>query len=99
MQQGNSLLQRALYFLRRRQRAYIELFPTKGQNTQIVLADLARFCRARQTTGHKDPYIAARLDGRREVFLRIQHHLRLDDAALWQLYDGRPHPENTNNGE
>ena len=52
----------------------------------IVLDDLAKFCRAHESTGHSDPAVAARLDGRREVWLRIQQHLRLTDAQLWQLY-------------
>lgn len=34
--------------------------------------------------------MAGRLDGRREVFLRIQQHLQLSDDDLWSLYDGRP---------
>lgn len=54
----------------------------------IVLSDLARFCRAHSSTGHADPHIAARLDGRREVWLRIQNHLRLTDDELWQLHGG-----------
>jgi len=55
---------------------------------QTVLVDLQRFCRANTSTAHPDPYMAARLDGRREVWLRLQQHLRLDDETLWKLYGG-----------
>lgn len=57
-----------------------------GPRAEVVLKDLAKFCRAHTSTGHKDPYIAARLDGRREVFLRIQAHLKLSDDDLWKLF-------------
>lgn len=54
-----------------------------------VLKDLARFCRAHESTGSKDALIAARLDGRREVWLRIQQHLNMNPDQLWELYSGR----------
>jgi len=33
--------------------------------------------------------VQSKLDGRREVWLRIAHHLNLPEAQLWALYDGR----------
>ena len=54
----------------------------------FVLRDLAQFCRAHNTTYHQDAAVAQRLDGRREVWLRIQHHLKLTDEKIWQLYTG-----------
>jgi hypothetical protein len=57
---------------------------------QTVLKDLARFCRAHESTAHPDPHVAARLDGRREVWLRIAQHLNLTPDQLWELYSGRP---------
>jgi hypothetical protein len=71
-------------FLRQRQTAYQTTFA--GPGGERVLADLAKFCRAYKTTYHEDPYIAARLDGRREVFLRVQAHLQLNDEQLWKLF-------------
>jgi len=56
---------------------------------QRVLKDLAKFCRALESTFNPDPHIAAKLDGRREVFLRIQSHLQLTDDELWSLYGER----------
>lgn len=49
-----------------------------GAPGQAVLADLARFCRADQTTFHPDPRVHALMEGRREVWLRIKEHLDLD---------------------
>jgi hypothetical protein len=51
-----------------------------------VLADLAHFCRANESTFHPDPHVRCQLDGRREVWLRIQNHLRLTDDELFEIY-------------
>lgn len=85
------MLRRAKQFLTHRARAYRRLFNITNQDAEFVLADLAKFCRAHSSTAHKDPYIAARLDGRREVWLRLQQHLQLDDDTLWALIGG-PQP-------
>jgi hypothetical protein len=52
----------------------------------MVLEDLAKFCRAHESTFHAEERVAGRLDGRREVWLRIQQHLQLSEDALWKLY-------------
>lgn len=64
-------------------------------DAEIVLKDLARFCRAHRSTavysqvrGTLDPLASARLDGRREVWLRIVEHLHLDDRFLVNLREG-----------
>lgn len=75
-------------FLSGRKGAYCRTFNLESRDAQAVLIDLSRFCRAHKSTAHPDPHMAARLDGRREVFLRIQQHLNLDDETLWQLYAG-----------
>lgn len=75
-------------FLNRRKQAYQLTFQLHQPANVIVMDDLARFCRANESTGHADPYIAARLDGRREVWLRIQQHLHLTEEQLMQLYSG-----------
>jgi hypothetical protein len=61
---------------------------------QEVLKDLARFCRAHESTFHADPRAHAMAEGRREVWLRIQQHLNLSPDQLWELYSGRPAQEN-----
>ena len=72
-------------FLTTRGQAYRATF--SGPEGEKVLADLARFCRAHESTFNENPDVARQLDGRREVFLRIQHQLQLTDGQLWDLYD------------
>lgn len=79
------LVQRAREFLHARRIAYVATFSTPMSTD--VLKDLAKFCRAHKSTAHTDPYLAARLDGRREVWLRIQSHLQLSDDDLWKLHN------------
>lgn len=62
----------------------------RAPTADAVLKDLARFCRAHESTAHENPHVAARLDGRREVWLRIAQHLNLSPDQLWELYSGRP---------
>ena len=76
-------LNRFFDFLRRRQTAYRTVF--SGPVAEIVLADLAVFCRATTSTFHPDPRVHAVAEGRREVWLRIQNHLNLSDEQLLEL--------------
>jgi hypothetical protein len=78
------LIDQALQFLRRRGHAYRQTFV--GPLGDEVLADLAKFCRATETTFHLDARAHALAEGRREVWLRIQHHLKLTDDDLWKRY-------------
>lgn len=82
----SEFLQRARDFLRGRQKSYQRTFNPANRDANAVLVDLAQFCRAHESTFHPDDRAAARLDGRREVWLRMQHHLQLSDEALWRLY-------------
>jgi hypothetical protein len=66
-----------------------------SRDAEIVLKDLARFCRAHQSTavfsrirGSLDPLASARADGRREVYLRIVENLHLDERFLVNLREG-----------
>lgn len=73
-------------FLRIRKRNYQLAF---GQPAgQEVLIDLAKFCRADQSCFDPDPRVHAALEGRREVWLRIQQHLNLTPQQLTALYSG-----------
>lgn len=75
--------------LRERQYCYQQTF--KGVYGQAVLKDLARFCRAHESTFNEGSDRASALaEGRREVWLRLQHHLQLTPDQLWELYSGRP---------
>jgi hypothetical protein len=73
------VFQEALDKLRLRKRAY-EGIP------HDVRVDLARFCRAFTTCFDPDPRIHAVLEGRREVFIRMQQHWDLQPAQLAELY-------------
>lgn len=60
-------------------------------HAKAVLMDLRQFCRASETCvvvakdGHIDTHATILAEGRREVLLRIQHYLNLDDDALMKL--------------
>jgi hypothetical protein len=70
----------------RRKGAYRDLF--KGPVSNIVLADLAHFCRAYKTThAIGDPTGSAQLEGRRQVWLRIQEHIHASDAHIRRLIE------------
>src|ERR1017187_600034 len=63
--------------------------------TQEMLIDLAQFCRANETClvldsgGRVDDAFTKILEGRREVWLRIQQHLNLNTTQLYFLYTGK----------
>jgi len=76
--------EQAREFLARRRTAYAKTF--NGVFADEVLADLAKFCRANETTFHPDERVHAVLEGRREVWLRIQQHLNLSDEDLWRIF-------------
>jgi hypothetical protein len=77
-----------LAYLGRRRTAYARTFETP--HAQVVLEDLAGFCRANETTFHEDARAAALLEGRREVWLRIQQHLNMSPEELFRLSTGEP---------
>jgi hypothetical protein len=54
---------------------------------QPVLRDLAKFCRANETCFDPDPRIHAALEGRREVWNRIQYHILLPPSELYAIYN------------
>lgn len=82
----NEILQRAKDFLNVRKRAYEFTFNIESVDAKMVLKDLAKFCRADETCFHENDRAHAVLEGRREVWLRIQKHLNLSSEELWELY-------------
>lgn len=79
-----------------RRLAYRRLFLTEdgrpNPDASVVLADLKRFCRAEGTTlivsptsGQVDPLAMAHAEGRREVWIRLQQYLHLDDRIITNL--------------
>lgn len=69
-------------------RDYLATFKTRAG--QRVLIDLASYCRANVTTFHADPRIHARLEGRRDVWNKLQEHLHLTPDQMMQLYQQNP---------
>lgn len=78
------LKEKAYQILMARRHAYRQTF--KSEHGQRVLEDLSLFCRAAETTFHEDPRAHALLEGRREVWLRVLHHLQLSPDQLFQIY-------------
>lgn len=81
----NEILERIKAFLHSRKQAYQITFQG-GPECDRVLMDLAQFCRAGKSTFHPDPHVAAKLDGRREVWLRIADHLNMSVDDLYRIY-------------
>ena len=79
------MLDKAKDFLRSRGQAYRQVF--KGVHSDKVLADLAKFCRANETTFNADARVEGILQGRREVWLRITAHLNLTEDELWSHFN------------
>tara|TARA_R110000803_G_scaffold27832_3_gene64775 strand:- start:2264 stop:2509 length:246 start_codon:yes stop_codon:yes gene_type:complete len=72
-------------FLTTRKRNYQTTFA--GVGGEAVLVDLARFCRADESTFNTDPRISALMEGRREVWLRITKHLNLSPDELARYFN------------
>jgi len=70
--------------------AYGRIFDEKGPYTSVVLEDLAKFCRANESTFHIDPRAHALMEGRREVWLRIKEFLTLNADELLEKYARTP---------
>jgi hypothetical protein len=73
-------------FLRARQVAYRRTFNREDESDKHVLEDLSKFCRASSSTFDRDPREHARMEGRREVWIRIASHLELDPVTFWEIY-------------
>jgi len=77
-------------------RAYHVVFGSP--DGQIVLEDMARFCRAAETCFHSDARCHALLEGRREVFLHIQARAKLNQEQVLNLIARRlPRPPSGEN--
>lgn len=69
-----------------RKTAYQFTFEENNRYSNAVLKDLAKFCRAADTTFHENDRASAVLQGRREVWLRVQEYLNLTPEELWELH-------------
>jgi len=87
----NKLLAKIL----KRRYAYRRIFLPEddlSMDAKIVLADLAKFCRATSSTAvvspisrSVDPIATAMAEGRREVWLRLMAHLHIDEKMVFNL--------------
>lgn len=77
---------KAKWILLNRQKMYQVVFNEESIFAKRVLKDLARFCKANETTFHEDPRIHAVLEGRREVFLRILNHINLTSEQFLKKF-------------
>lgn len=73
-----------------RSRAWKQLLLDKNGNlkpeARLVVADLARFCRANSTTFTPgDPHTSTHLEGRREVFTRIISYIGLNELLIYKI--------------
>ena len=80
----SAAIERARQFVFARQTAYRVTF--RGPRADIVLKDLAKFCRANDSTFHPDARVSDVMIGRREVWLRIQQNLNLSSDDLWKMF-------------
>ena len=87
-------LEGALDFLRGRKSAYMKVFSRTDLASQMVLRDLYIFCRANESCMIPgDDHRTFALEGRREVWLRIQQHIGLSPEELLNLYNGKGIPQ------
>ncbi len=78
---------RIIEFFRGHKRAYGQVFNRSSPAAQYVLADIAKFCHASDTTmrpGATELELA-RNEGRRQVFLRVQRALNLTPEEMFDL--------------
>jgi len=72
-------------FLEARRQAYVTVFA--GERGKLVREDLARFCRADESTFHPDARMEGILQGRREVWIRISKHLNLSPDEMEDYFN------------
>jgi hypothetical protein len=75
-----------------RKRSYEQTVAALGSD---CMKDLAKFCRAVDSCWDADPRVHARLEGRREVWRRIQDHLNLEPEQYMALYGALRLPDGT----
>lgn len=74
-------------FIHPKEQAYKQTF--RGVYAAKVLQDLEEFCRASESCFNADPRVHAVLEGRREVWLRIQRYLNLTPEEIFDLRLGK----------
>ncbi len=82
-----SLIDKLWMVIGRKASYYRSVFNPETVAASEVLRDLSVFCRAHEPTFHPDPRVEGILQGRREVWLRIQNysHLKTDELVAIRL--------------
>jgi hypothetical protein len=57
---------------------------------KIALSDLRYFCNGTKSNFHSDALEMARMEGRREVFMRIMTFLNYDYSKIYELEEDYP---------
>ena len=73
----------------KRKMAYCRTLNKESQEARVVLEDLAKFCRAYDSTFAPSERVSNLLEGRREVWLRIQNYLKLTPDEIYDLHQVR----------
>jgi hypothetical protein len=82
----NEALKDRVQLLVARSRSYKAVFNKENRAVRVVLADLARYCRANKPTfSGEESHKAAFLEGRRDVMNRIMEQLNVSENDL-RLY-------------
>lgn len=66
--------------------AYSRVFERRSIYVEDVLVDLARFCKAHESTFHPDSHVQAMFEGRKQVWLRIMENIQLNADELYALH-------------
>jgi hypothetical protein len=69
----------------RRFDAYKRLFNLDNRDAEVVLSDLRQFCRPTGSIFSNDPLEMALMEGRRQVFLRIEEMTALERQDIYHL--------------
>ena len=71
--------------IEKRCQAYRAVFDNENSYAQDVIKDLVKFCKARETTYHKDARDHAFQEGARAVWLRIEQYTMLTPEEIADL--------------
>lgn len=83
------LYDKLINLLTLRKQSYRLALDPESDAARRVLKDLARFCRAGESTFKENDRHHALLEGRREVWLRIVEHLEMPTEAFLAKYGGK----------
>jgi hypothetical protein len=76
-------------FIKNKEWAFRKVFGSENgelnEASKIALADLRYFCNGTKSNFNTDALEMARMEGRREVFMRIMNYLNCDFSKIYEL--------------